>query len=167
MSLALVQRKRPAGRKAALLAVLVGLAAFPAAAQGGPSDAAITPVNALRFGQLIAGVAEPVAPSEVLQRGHFVIEGRRQLNLRLVLPTTLRTASGAVIPVVFRSSDGIVALENSPLVVFDPNTTVSVPFRPNRDMAQVYLGGVASPAANQAAGSYSATVTILLIDPRA
>jgi hypothetical protein len=162
-----VERKRPAGRNAALLAVFVALAAMPAAAQRGRgSGAGITSVNNLQFGQLIAGIAEPVAPTDLLQRGHFVIEGERRLDLQLILPASLQSATGAPIPVVFRSTDGILALENRPSVVFNPNTTIRVEFRMNRDMAQVYLGGVASPAADQAAGTYSATVTILLIDPQ-
>ena len=163
-----VGRKRPAGRIAALLAVFVALTTSAAAAQApGPSGATVTPVNGLQFGRLIGGIAAPVAPSDVLQRAHFVIEGDRRLDLQLILPTMLSSASGALIPVVFRASDGILALENKPTVVFNPNTTIQVNFQKKRDVAQVYLGGLASPAASQAAGNYTATVTILLIDPRA
>jgi hypothetical protein len=149
----------------ALLAVFVGMGR-PAPAQA-PSGASITPVQGLSFGQLIGGIPQPVAPSDPLQRAHFVVEGERRLDLRLVLPTVLRAVNGAVIPVAFGSSDGVIALENDPIVVFDPNTTVEVRFRGRRTVAQVYLGGVATPAIDQAAGSYSATVTIILSDPRA
>ena len=161
-----VRRNRPAGRTMALLAVFAGLAGSPAVAQG-PSGAAITPIQGLGFGQLIAGVPEVVPPTDVMQRASFAIEGDRKMNLQLTLPTILRSVSGAVIPLAFGSSDGILALQNRPSAVFNPNTGVAVNFNKNRDVGQVYLGGVASPTANQAAGNYSATVTIILIDPKA
>lgn len=158
--------KRPAGRDFALLAVFAALMVAPLGAQE-PSGATITPIQGLGFGQLIGGFTEAVPPTDVLQRAHIVIEGDRKLDLRFVLPTTLQSVTGSTIPLAFGSADGIVSLENRPTVVFNPNAPFTVPFQKKRGLAQVYLGGVATPAPDQAAGTYSATVTILLIDPRA
>ena len=46
----------------------------------------------------------------------------------------------------------------------DPNTPLSINV-PNRQNIELYLGGTAQPTVTQSAGSYTATITVIVAQP--
>jgi hypothetical protein len=147
----------------AVLAAVAGGAAAPAFAQ---TPTAVTAIQGLSFGSLIAGVAEPVRTTEAWRRAEARVEGDRNVDVRLVLPTALVGAGGASIPLQFTAGDGSVTLAGSTQAkTFDPNTGAKIQFKPTVTSAMLYLGGTALPAANQPAGNYSATIVIIVSKP--
>ena len=138
-------------------------AATPTNAQ---TPTAVTAIQGLDFGALIAGVAEPVRLNEGWRRAEARVEGDKVVEVRLMLPTALVAASGATIPLQFVNGDASITLAGSTKAnLFDPNTGTRVQFKGAVTSAMLYLGGTALPAATQPAGSYSATVVIVLSKP--
>ena len=146
----------------AIAAAVCG-SASPAVAQ---TATAVTAIQGLDFGSLIAGVAEPVPLTEAWRRAEARIEGERNVDVRFILPTALVASSGATIPLQFVSGDGSVTMAGSTQgKTFDPNVGTKVQFKANVTSAMLYLGGTALPAANQSAGTYSATIVIIVSKP--
>ena len=146
------------------------MAASAMSAQGGPGGGgnqpfatAVTTVQPLQFGQLVPALTEQVTIGEAWRRGELRLEGSGNLEVRMVLPTQMTSMNGGVIPLAFALGDGGVLLDGTTQVTaFDPNQTVRVNFKKNAPGASLFLGGRATPAATQAAGSYSATVVVVL-----
>ena len=152
-------------------AVLVLVAAPGASAQGRPGGGAgnqpvataVTMVQPLQFGTLVPAITEQVTIGEAWRRGELRLEGSGNLEIRMVLPTQMTSTTGAVIPLTFALGDGGVLLDGTTQVTaFDPNQTVRVNFRKNAPGASLFLGGRALPATTQPAGSYRATVVVVL-----
>jgi hypothetical protein len=143
---------------------LMGIFARSSAAQTTPT--AVIALQGLTFGTLTAGLAEPVRLNEAWRRAEARLEGERNLEVRLILPTALVAPGGASIPLQFVNGDASVTIvgSNQPSV-FDPNTTKRFSFKKTETAALLYLGGTALPAVNQAAGNYTATVVIVLSKP--
>lgn len=143
---------------------LMGMLARSSAAQTTPT--AVIAIQGLTFGPLIAGVAEPVRLNEAWRRAEARLEGERNLEVRLILPTALVAPGGASIPLQFANGDASVTIvgSNAPSV-FDPNTTKKFSLKRTDTAALLYLGGTALPTANQPAGNYTATVVIVLSKP--
>lgn len=150
---------RPRGFVGALLLVL--------AATAGPAEAgaqvSVTSVRPLEFGELVPGAPERVTPDDAWRRGEVRLDGTGTLDIRMLLPTALQAASGAQVPLLFGPADGRVELMRaSRPIYFDPAAGTSVKIAPGQTGAWIHLGGQASPAANQAAGSYGATVVVVV-----
>lgn len=156
-------------RAGSLFRALVGAAlviaggADPISAQGPAGQASVVTVQGLRFGELFPGSSTRVGPDDVAQRGEVQVEGRGNYQIQFILPDALVAPSGATLPVTFVAGDGVVirGTAGSP-ESFDPNLGVAVALTGGVGDAQIFLGGTASPGQAQAAGTYSATVTILL-----
>lgn len=116
----------------------------------------------LEFGQLTPGVAMTVEPTNAVRRAAFSIENTGRYTLSFVLPAQLVSADGGAIPLVFRNTDGRVEIRHR-VTTFNPAQGVSIHINPADQRADVYLGGVAEPALSTAGGSYSATITILVV----
>lgn len=145
-------------------AVLVSaFASAPALAQGGGSEATVVPVQGLRFGPLIPGASSRIGTADVGQRGELQVEGSGQYQVQFILPEAMVSAGGATIRLDFGPSDAVVVrgTAGSPLV-FDPQVGTSLSLTGNVREAQLFLGGTAFPSPNQAAGSYSANITVLV-----
>ena len=150
---------------AVIAALLTGTLARSSAAQATTPTAAVA-IQGLDFGPLTAGLAEPVRLSEAWRRAEVRLEGERNLEVRLVLPTALQAPSGATIPLRFAAGDGsITMVGSSQSKLFDPNLSTKVQFKGTETAAMMYLGGTALPAANQASGTYTATIVIVLTKP--
>lgn len=142
----------------------MGTLARSSAAQVTPTTA--TTIQGLDFGVLTAGLAEPVGLSEAWRRAEVRLEGERNIEVRLILPTALVAPSGATIPLRFVAGDGsITVVGSNQTKLFDPNLSTKVQFKGAETAAMMYLGGTALPAANQASGTYSATIVIVLSKP--
>jgi len=86
--------------------------------------------------------------------------------VRFTLPTQLVSSTGAVLPLKFGNGDAAVETSKSSKVTpFDPTTGTRVNLTSAGGVAWIYLGGVAIPAPQQRAGSYTATVVLVIAPP--
>ena len=154
-------RARTLARVVAGAVFALALLAVPGAAQAGQAN--VTPVQGLRFGQLIPGVTSHVGPGDVGRRGELQLEGRGSYQIQLVLPTALVSSDGSTLPVSFGAADAVLkrGTAGDPLV-FDPNTGTTVAFTGGIVDAQLFLGGTALPRPDQPAGAYTANVSVLI-----
>lgn len=129
----------------------------------GQAVAHVAPVRDLEFGQLFPGVTTRVLTPDVGRRGEVQLEGRGQYYVQFLLPEAMMSAEGATLPLRFGAGDAALVRGSAgtPLA-FDPTVGTNVNFSGAVMDAQVFLGGTADPSADQTAGSYSATITILL-----
>ena len=144
------------------LRVLIGLmlVALPLAGQGKPVT--ITPVRNLTFGTVLPGIPRVVLRTDPVNSGQFDIKvPKSPVLLTFVLPLTMTGPAGAVMPVTFGASDGGYSqtMNIGSQVGFDPKQPYTA-IVPNNGRASVFLGATANPAANQRAGSYTATVIL-------
>lgn len=151
----------------ALVRVLLGAAfvilvgAGHAAAQVGQAN--VQAVQGLQFGQLFPGSSTRVAPTDVGRRGEVQVEGQGVYQIQFILPRVLTSADGAMLPVTFGAADGVLIRGTAGAPEsFDPNTGTSVSLTGGVQDAQIFLGGTASPGRTQAAGVYTANVTIVM-----
>lgn len=144
---------------AGALCLLSTLAATPAGAQ----VAASLMVSGLEFGVLMPGVTTQVAPTDAARRAEVLVTGTGNVDFRFVLPTVLTSADGTPLPLRFVNGDAGVTegnrLHTDP---FDPNVTYRLKLNGNNATARVFLGGSAVPTSAQPAGSYSATVSLVI-----
>jgi hypothetical protein len=124
----------------------------------------VTGLRDLAFGAVIRGVQTTVAPSDPIRSGRFYVRHQlnRQVRLSFTLPTQLaRAGGGGNLPISFSTTDAIAqgTAPSSTPVTFNPNNPITFTLVTSADF-YVNLGGRVSPAANQATGNYSGTVTL-------
>ena len=117
----------------------------------------------LSFGQLTPGVPMVVAPTDVLRRAEVGIAGSGNFSMQFVLPAYLENIRGDRIPLTFRATDGRVQIRNNATVV-DPRAAFDVKIPKGQGSANIYLGGTATPAAGQVAGTYQATIVLMIVN---
>jgi hypothetical protein len=86
-----------------------------------------------------------------------------QIRLQFTLPTRLNGPGAARLNISFNSTDGI-ALGQGPTsvpVVFNPNNAQTYNIV-SSNRIWVFLGGRVTPAANQATGNYTNTVSLTI-----
>ncbi len=147
-------------RRLAAAAVLV--VAPPAAARA--QNIQVTGIQGVTFGSMLPGVSTVVSRTDGLRAARFDIKGAgntRVVELQFSLPAALSGPGGATLPLSYTAGDAGFSAQQSVAnqIGFDPRTaytaTLSGPGR-----GSVFLGCRATPAANQAAGNYSATLTL-------
>lgn len=152
--------RRGAGAWVAALLLL----ASPAAAQGRRETVSALPLQGLRFGMLAGGAPVVVSPLDAGRRASLELVGSGHVTLTFELPAGLASRGGATLPLRFGPGDGrIVFARSSREIVFDPSEPVSFTLPPGLGAATVHLGGSAQPAAQQAPGEYTATITVFLV----
>lgn len=124
----------------------------------------VTGLRNLAFGPVIRGVPATVAPNDPVRSGRFYVRHRlnRQVRIQFTLPTRLtRVGGGGNLPITFRTTDGIAqgTAPSSVPVVFNPNAAQTFTLVTSADF-HVNLGGRVTPAAAQATGNYTGTVTL-------
>lgn len=151
-------------RKPAARGAILALALFLAGAGHLRAQVLVaTGVRSLGFGNVLPGVATTVQPTDAVRSGQFNITGPvlGRVEITFALPTVLSAGVGPTVPISFGatsagySASGSIAGQTA----FDPRT----PFRVTLSLlgrGSVFLGGVLTPPSSQAAGSYTATVTI-------
>ena len=129
------------------------------------------PQSDLAFGLLIPGTPTRVLVSDVARRAEWILTGRGSTTVSFVLPTALQGPGGAVLPLVFQAGDVGWQRQGAGgggggggMQVEDPSTPFSVNV-PNRQTIRLFMGGTAQPATTQAAGNYTATVTVIIAQP--
>jgi len=148
--------RRP--RLLSLVAVIACFAAVPA--RRAAAQYSVSQVQPLTFGYLTQGLTEVVPYTDAFRRGVVTIDGTGQAWIRLVMPTSLVGPLGATIPLQFLAGDVASQDSGKPASGFDPATSTRVNL--GRGTASLFIGGRAVPAADQRAGVYSATVTIIV-----
>lgn len=151
---------RARGRIAGIVSALLLFWAVPAGAQ-------VTAAGSqnLAFGVLVPGAPGAVSVTDGVRRGEWVLTGRGNATIALVLPAALVAASGASIPLVFGTADAAWQRSTGGLLqTVDPATPFSVNV-PNRQAIRIFLGGTAQPSVDQSAGVYSATITLIVAQP--
>lgn len=116
----------------------------------------------LDFGMLTPGAPAVVAPTDLMRSAQLRIEGRGEYQVSFFLPTCLTAPGGAEIPLVFGAADGLLSIRHK-TTLFDPNTTLSFRVNPAESEALINLGGRAQPGPAQAAGIYSATIVMMVV----
>lgn len=146
-------------------AMLVALAALAVSfADPGAAQAQVLVVaeRDLEFGLLSPGVQAIVAPTDVIRSAQLRVEGRGTYQVSFQLPASLTSPTGHTIPLVFGPADGLLTIRNK-ITTFDPGTTASFKINPAEQEARINLGARAQPVAGQAAGSYSATIVVMVV----
>ncbi|MBK6422378.1 MAG: DUF4402 domain-containing protein [Gemmatimonadetes bacterium] len=124
----------------------------------------VTGLRNLAFGPVIRGVPASVAPNDPVRSGRFYVRHRlnRQVRIQFTLPTRLtRVGGGGNLPIAFGTTDGVAqgTAPSSVPVVFNPNAAQTFTLVTSADF-HVNLGGRVTPAAAQATGNYTGTVTL-------
>ena len=130
----------------------------------------------LDFGVILPGETRVVIEPRTPSGGEFRIKGlkrRRSGDISFVLPARLTGPGGASIPLSFDGSfaaaceiDATDVCRAASLVTWNPVVTPVYRYVPSgadkHDQLDLYLGGVALPAATQPAGRYSGSITVLI-----
>ena len=149
----------------ALFGALLLASAPPAAGAQVPQSASVYPVQPLSFGLLLPGRTEVVPATDVARRAMVALAGSGQVDVTLVLPSSLSTRDGMSIPLQFGANDGGLLLSaGAPTLPLDPFQVNRVSLAPDRT-AYLVLGGTALPAVSQRPGHYSARVLIIVSQP--
>ncbi|MEX1181789.1 MAG: DUF4402 domain-containing protein [Gemmatimonadota bacterium] len=149
------------GTRAGMVALAV-LMTLLFAGQGHAQVLVLSEQN-LEFGQLTPGTTSVVAATNVTQRATITIDGDRgRYDLTFQLPQYLESASGDRVPLTFGPTDGRITVRST-TTSFDPAAGTDFRFNPAHHEATVYLGGRAHPAVAQNAGSYTATIVIMIV----
>lgn len=128
-----------------------------------PGTVTVTAQQDLGFGMLTAGIANSVYVDEVARRAEWQIQARGQVTVTLVLPAAMTGPSGAQLPLTFRAGDaGFQPGGATQIEVLDPRTPFTVSIPSSTAFGLLFLGGTARPALDQAAGTYTATVTAIV-----
>jgi hypothetical protein len=126
-------------------------------------QATMTTQQNLSFGMLTPGVPMVVAPTDVLKRAEVAIVGSGKFSLQFILPSAMVDAAGRQIPLTFRNTDGRVQIKNNTTVV-DPRSAFNINIPKGQGAADIYLGGTATPAPGQVAGTYQATIVLMIVN---
>lgn len=157
---------RTARVAAVLLALAGGAGGGGAHAQASAQAVEAVPVQGLSFGPLLPGVAETVRTSDAARRAEIILDGTGTFDVLMVLPDALVSAGGARIPLRFGARDGaLMRNPSAPLLPFNPLEMGRVGIDGASGPARLLLGGTALPAPDQAAGTYQATVVVIVNNP--
>ena len=137
-------------------------------AGGASGQVTAVPQRDLAFGLLTPGVPNQVLVSDAARRAEWLLTGRGNTTVSFVLPTVMQGPGGALLPLVFAAGDAAWMRQGAGggggMQTEDPNTPFSVNV-PNRQTVRLFLGGTAQPATTQTAGTYTATVTVIIAQP--
>lgn len=144
----------------ALLMIWAVAASAPLAAQ----PLQVRPQRDLSFGDVFPGIPRGVTRLSAVSSGHLEVRGAagREVVFTFTLPSALVAGGGQTLPVSFAADDGGFAQTNvqASSVGFDPRVAYTNRLSPTPGRAFLWLGGAVLPVIAQAAGLYSATVTL-------
>ncbi|HEX6615085.1 MAG TPA: DUF4402 domain-containing protein [Gemmatimonadales bacterium] len=132
--------------------------------QGGRPLSAISR-QTLDFGLLFSGTPSRVSRFDALRAGQFELRGAKGTEIRidLGLPATMSGPRGAKLPLQFAPGDGGYGRDGliGTAAPFDPRAPLVTTLSDNGRL-YLFLGGTATPAASQSAGTYSGTVIVTI-----
>ena len=145
------------------LPLLTALALL-AAAQPAAAQVTVSRVRDLNFGPVIRGIATHVGPSDPVKSGEFqfTTANGSKVRVQFTLPSLLNGPAGATLPISFGATDAIATgtAPSSIPVTFDPR--VAQTFTVVRTPTLIFIGGTVTPAAGQALGTYTNTITLTI-----
>ena len=142
------------------LASLMGLCA-PLGAQ---TRVSVLPLQGLRFGKLVPGVAAVISPRDAARAASFDLVGSGVVILRVSVPHSLESDGRSVLPLRFGPMDGRVVFPGLKQdLVFDPAEPVSFSIPPGAGGVKVYLGASVVPEREQVPGAYDAAIEVELV----
>lgn len=145
----------------ALAALLLGSAAAARRAEAQLSY--VTGQRTLAFGGVMRGVAKHILPGDPIRSGQFEFKAvlNNTVRITFTLPTRLNGPAGATMPVSFSTTDGNLKGQGatSALIVFNPNVANTWNLVSSTTF-NVWLGGTVTPAAGQAFGAYTNTISM-------
>jgi hypothetical protein len=151
---------RPKEFRVALVLLLALLCAAPLAAQ-----VQVNRVDDIRFGNVLGGVANTVLRTDAARAGRFdiITPPGVVINGTFVLPAVMTRAGGATMPISFAGNTAGYSDAQSigSQVAFDPRLGGTVTATDGR--ASVFMGATVTPAVGQAPGSYTATITLIVV----
>jgi hypothetical protein len=125
----------------------------------------IIPVQSLSFGLLMPGLREAVQVTDVSRRAVVALAGDGPVDVALVLPSALETATGERIPLHFAAGDAaLLTTSGSSLGALDPLQINRVQLGNDRTVLLV-LGGTAVTSATTRPGHYTARVALIVNNP--
>lgn len=147
----------------ALLLFAVLLPAASATAQ----TLQVTGIRGVTFGTMVPGIDVVVSRTDGARAAQFDIKGTgsgRTVQLQFTLPTALSGPAGATLPLVYTAGDAGFSAQQSITnqTGFDPRAPYTALLATD-GRGSVFLGCTARPAANQAAGGYSAILTLTVV----
>ena len=148
------------------LLVALLLASWPAQADAqSPESVSIVPVQSLTFGLLLPGHRESIRVTDVSRRAVVALAGTGAVDVSLILPSSMQTAGGERIPLLFSAGDAaLLTTSGTTIGTLDPLQVNRVKFGNDRTVLFV-LGGTAVTAATTRPGHYTARVTLLVNRP--
>lgn len=155
----------------ACLALSLCLAGGPEALMGQGGGGAggsisVTTIQPLAYGTLAPGTPDAVTVTDPVRRAELEISAQGWMEIVMVLPVGMTSPSGALIPLQFAFGDaGLQPRGSTGVTLFDPRLPYLTQLQGNQTPARLFLGGLASPDPNQAAGDYTAQITILVAKP--
>lgn len=154
---------RPPLTRLVVLAALLASAAGPGRAQAQGRPLNVIARQALTFGTIWGGQPAPVSRQDPLRSGQIELRGVRESDVQITftLPVALTGTTGAQLPLQFGADDGGVGTTSviTAATGFDPRVPRVARFSGNGRL-YLFLGGTALPAVSQAAGAYTARVTV-------
>ena len=130
---------------------------------GGAGGITVTAQQDLSFGLLTPGEAATVFVDDVTRRAEWVIQGPSGVSVMLILPPTLLGTAGASIPLSFEFGDaGFMEGGTVAVTLHDPNGRFQVTIPADPGFGRLLLGGTALPSVDQAPGTYTASITIIV-----
>jgi hypothetical protein len=122
----------------------------------------VLPVRDLAFGPVIVGVPTSIGPSHPTRSGQFRITAPldTRIQIRLTLPNQLGGPAGAQLPIDFANNDAIVVGTGAGSVPSTFNPKATLVLRTTSATTNLFIGGKVTPAASQAQGNYTATITL-------
>lgn len=155
-------------RVSAALAAILSLSAAGASAQSANINATatvyqaltVTGARALDFGSVFPGVAKSIVVSDATS-GRFDLTGQASANVNVsfTLPTNL-TSGANNLPIGTWTGCTNATNTTAGCSSFTPSASATPTAMSGAGALFVWVGGTVSPAANQAAGSYTGTVTL-------
>ncbi len=155
-------------RVSAALAAILSLSAAGASAQSANINATatvyqaltVTGARALDFGSVFPGVAKSIVVSDATS-GRFDLTGQASANVNVsfTLPTNL-TSGANNLPIGTWTGCTNATNTTAGCSSFTPSASATPTAMSGAGALFVWVGGTVSPAANQAAGAYTGTVTL-------
>lgn len=150
-------------RRVAAVVVAVAGCVPPLVAQGKPLTA--TGSRALAIGTVFPGVRTTVLRTDATRSGAFDVRGTKNLEVRFnfTLPGAMATPAGQTMPLAFDATSGGWATTATigAATAFDPRVPLLARLS-NTGRLYIWLGGTVVPSSAQAAGAYTATITLTL-----
>ncbi|MEJ2539877.1 MAG: DUF4402 domain-containing protein [Gemmatimonadota bacterium] len=138
---------------------------IPADARGQGRPLRVRGEQDLAFGELLAGIATTVAPTDPLGAARLQISGAKDSDVLVsfFLPVALLGPGGAALPLSFGPGSAGYSPDRSieTQLAFDP-AVPSVLQLPGNGRGLIYLGGTALTPSSIPAGSYDATITVTI-----